>query len=86
MIAEEKQIYLDEYVQQYLDYEKKTREDFATEKEYQDYVDARAAEIFGYYDDEYFEETAIYNLVMDAVVDWPNVITLDDRRAYPTTK
>ena len=59
----------------------------SSDKEYEDYVDARAVEIFSYYSDEHFEETALYNLAMKEVVKWPNVITFDDgRRAYPVDK
>ena len=84
-IEKTKQVYLDEYVQQYLDYEKKTREDF-TDEEYEEYLDDRAAEIFGYYYDDYFEETTLYDLVSKEMVKWPVVSTLDDRRAYPLNK
>lgn len=84
-IEKTKQVYLDEYVQQYLDYDEKKREDF-TDAEYEDYVEARAAEIFGYYDDDYFEETTLYDIVTKEMIKWPNISTLDDRRAYPLNK
>lgn len=84
-IEKTKQVYLDEYVQQYLDYDEKKREDF-TDAEYEDYVDARAAEIFSYYDDDYFEETTLYDIVTKEMIKWPNISTLDDRRAYPLNK
>lgn len=84
-IEKTKQVYLDEYVQQYLDYDEKKREDF-TDAEYEDYVDARASEIFGYYDDDYFEETTLYDIVTKEMIKWPNISTLDDRRAYPLNK
>lgn len=84
-IEKTKQVYLDEYVQQYLDYDEKKREDF-TDAEYEDYVEARAAEIFGYYDDDYFEETTLYDLATKEMIKWPIISTLDDRRAYPLDK
>ena len=83
---ETRQEYLDEYVKQYLDYEGKTKEDFADEAEYQEYVEARKEEIFSYYDEEYFKETAYYNIVIEAIREWPEVSTFDDRRAYPLDK
>ena len=86
IIEEEKQMYLDEYVQQSLDYEKKTREDFATEEEYEDYVKDRASELFGYYNDDYFEETTLYNIASEQIIKWPTVITLDERLTYPVDK
>lgn len=84
-IEKTKEVYLDEYVQQYLDYEEKKREDF-TDAEYEEYVEARASEIFGYYDDDYFEETTLYDLATKEMVKWPEVVTLDQRRAYPLDK
>lgn len=84
-VADMKQEYLDEYVKQYLDYEKKTREDF-TDEEYEKYVDARENEIFSYYDDEHFKETVIYEILNENMIKWPTVSTLDDRRAYPLDK
>lgn len=82
---ETRQEYLDEYIEQYLDYEGKTREDYSDE-EYAKFVEARKGEIFSYYDAEHFEETAYYNIVVDRIIDWPDVVTLDERRAYPVSK
>ena len=80
-----RQEYLDEYIAQYLDYENKTREDY-NDEEYAAFVEAREGEIFSYYDDAHFEETAYYNIVVEHIIDWPDVKTLDERRAYPVTK
>lgn len=81
-----KQIYLDEYVQQYLAYEQKSRDDFKSDEEYEEYVEDRASEIFGYYDDDYFEETTYTNIMMENIRKWSDIKTLDERRAYPVTK
>lgn len=80
-----RQEYLDEYIQQYLDYESKTKEDF-TDAEYEQFVEDRKGEIFSYYDDSHFTETAYYNIVIETILEWPTVKTLDDRRAYPVSK
>lgn len=80
-----RQEYLDEYVKQYLEYENKTEDDF-TDAEYKEFVEARRGEIFSYYDDEHFVETAHYNLFVEKILDWPDVVTLDERRAYPVKK
>lgn len=84
-IEDTKQEYLDEYIQQYLDYEKKTKDDYTAE-EYAAFVEARRGEIFSYYDDAHFTETAHYNIAMETIMTWPKVKTLDDRRAYPVEK
>lgn len=85
-IEKTKQIYLDEYVEQYLAYEQKSRDDFKSDEEYEEYVEDRAAEIFGYYDDDYFKETTYYNILKENVQKWSKIETLDERRAYPVTK
>lgn len=84
-LAAIKQEYIDEYIKQYLDYEKKTREDY-TDEEYEKFVEEREAELFDYYDEEYFKETTYYELALREFLKWPTVSTLDDRRAYPVTK
>jgi FKBP-type peptidyl-prolyl cis-trans isomerase (trigger factor) len=45
--------------------------------EYVEFVREREAEMFDYYDDNYFIEMAYYEIVMDVVVTWPEVTTLD---------
>ena len=72
-----KQEYLDEYINQYLEKEKKTREDYS-DSEWESFKKARANEIFSYYDDSHFEERAYYAIVSEALPDWVNVKTLDD--------
>lgn len=82
-----RQEYLDEYVAQYLEYEGKTREDY-TDEEYKALVDSCAEEIFGYYGEDYFFIRAYQNLFNEMIIDWPgiNIVTLDERRAYPADK
>ncbi len=77
--------YLDEYVAQYLEYEGKTKDDY-TDAEYEKFVEECAEEIFGYYGDDYFVIRAYQNIFNEMIVDWPDVVTLDERRAYPLDK
>ena len=84
-LAKVKQEYIDEYVSQYLEYEKKTREDY-TDEEYAKFVEARKAELFDYYDEEYFEETTYYEIALREFRSWAKVSTLDDRTNLPQTK
>ncbi len=81
--AEIKQEYLDEYLEQYLAYQNKTKEDI---EDWDKFVEERKAEIFGTYDDDFFTETTYYEIVLDTLVTYPTVVTLDERRAYPATK
>lgn len=74
--------YLEEYIDQYLENESKTEADYPGEK-WDEFKAERAKEIFSYYDDAHFEERAYYSLAAEAIIEWPNVITLDERRAYP---
>lgn len=75
-----------DYVVEYLEYEGKTRDDF-TDEEYKEYYLTRAAELVTYYGgEEYFEELALYDIVVDNLVEWTNVNTLDGRRAYSFDK
>ena len=71
---------VDEYVQQYLDYEGKTAEDY---DDYDAFVEERRADVFGYYTEEYFVESTYYELLMREATKWADVKTLDERRAYP---
>ena len=79
--------YIETYIQQYLDYEGKTKEDY-TDAEYEQFVKERKSEISSYYDDRYFEEITYYNIVVKHITEWDGieVVTLDDRRAYPLDK
>lgn len=44
---------------------------------YKTFVSEREAEMFEYYDEDYFVETAYYEIVVDAMVTWPEVTTMD---------
>lgn len=77
--------YISEYVDQYLEYEGKTKDDF-TEDEYREYVEERKTEILGFYDDDHFTETAYYDIALDTLVTYPEVSTYNDRRAFPFNK
>jgi parvulin-like peptidyl-prolyl isomerase len=84
-IKEVKQEYLDEYIKQSLEYEKKQNPDYKkpTGEEYDKYVEERSKELFAYYDDDYFTETAYYEIALDEFIKLPEVSTLNDRNAYP---
>ena len=87
LFAETRDEYIETYIQQYLDYEGKTREDY-TDAEYEEFVRERKSEIFSYYDDQYFEEITYYNILVEHITAWEGIeiVTLDDRRAYPLDK
>ena len=51
-------------------------EDFAN-AEYKEFYAAREKEMFDYYDDDYFTETAYYEIITDYVVSWAEYTTLD---------
>ena len=72
-----RQEYLDEYIQQYLDNEGKTKDDYTAE-EWEKFEKMRALEIFSYYDNNHFEERAYYTFAAETLITWPNVKTLDD--------
>lgn len=76
---------IQEYIDQYLAYEGNTKEDYS-EDAYKVFAAQRTEEIDAYYDNAYFEESAYFEIFMDAAVQWPNVSTFDDRRAYPMDK
>lgn len=80
-----RQEYLDAYVEQYLEYEDKTREDY-TDEEYEEFLEARKKEIFSYYGEDHFTENTYYHIVEKNFLEWPEVSTLDERRAYPVDK
>lgn len=80
-----KQEYVDEYVDQYLTNEDKTKDDY-TEEEFEKFTEDRRKEILSYYGDTHFEERVYYNIMADNIVNWPKVTTLDERRAYPVTE
>ncbi|MBQ7356043.1 MAG: hypothetical protein IJW66_01470 [Clostridia bacterium] len=83
--ADVKQEYLDEYIKQSLEYEKEQDKDFKKPEgeDYDKYVEEKKKELFDYYDDDYFTETAYYEIALDEFIKLPKVITLDERNAYP---
>ena len=82
-MAEVKEEYVEEYLTQYLEYHGKTREDI---EDWDKFVEDRKKELFGFYDDEFFAETTYYEIVLDTLITYPTITTLDERRAYPVTK
>ena len=82
-VEEIKNEYYDEYIKQYLDYQKKTEADF-TPEEYQKFLEERKAEIFDYYDDDYFEETAYYEMTLEKIREYPTVYTLNNPKPSAT--
>ena len=85
LLAATREEYVNEYINQYLSYEGKTKDDY-TEEEFTKFRKDRENEIYSYYDDSYFEEVTYYNIVVKNIIDWPTVITLDERRAYPVNQ
>ena len=79
------QEYLDEAIKQYLDYHGKTREDY-TDEEYEEVVKECHDVVFFNFEENYFIIRAYYNILAEEAVEWPEVVTLDDRRAYPQDK
>ena len=82
-ITEIKEEYVNEYLDQYLAYQNKTKDDI---EDWDKFVEERKAELFDFYDDDFFAETTYYEIVLDTLVTYPTISTLDDRRAYPATK
>lgn len=85
-VEEVKNTIIDEYVEYCLNYEGKTKDSFKTEAEYQEYYDNCKKQVLANYDNDYFEESAYFELLMEAATKWPKVVTLDERRAYPVSK
>ncbi len=77
--------YVDEYIEQYLQYLGKTEEDY-TEEEYNELVKDSEDTLNSNFDEEYFTTRTYFTVVADVMVEWPEVSTLDDRRAYPQDK
>ena len=77
--------YLDEYMIQYLESINKTRDDY-TDEEYEKLVEERTVVLFDYFDDDYFYETAYYEIGLEHFRTYVNVITLDERSNLPQDK
>ena len=85
-VAEVTNTIVEEYVAYCLNYEGKTKDSFETEAEYQEYYNNCKKQVLANYDKTYFEESAYFELLMEAATKWPKVVTLDERRAYPSSK
>ena len=77
--------YLDEYMVQYLESINKTREDY-TDAEYEELVEERSVILFNYFDDDYFYETAYYEIGLETFRTFVKATTLDERSNLPQTK
>lgn len=75
----------DEAIAQYLYYAGKTKDDY-TEEEYAEIVDACLDMVFSNFDEEYLTIRVYYRVLAKTAITWPEVSTLDDRRAYPQNK
>ena len=85
-LAALKQEYIDEYINQYAaEFEVDLSK--YTEAEYAAFVAKREKELFEYYDEAYFRETTYYEIVLDTLLTWPTVITMDEGESkLPQTK
>ncbi len=79
------QEFLDEAIAQYMSYENKTRDDY-TDAEYEAVIEECKDIIDTNFDDEYFAVRTYYEIMVETVIEWPEVSTLDERRAYPQDK
>ena len=77
--------YHDEAIAQYLYYAGKTKDDY-TEEEYKIISDECLELVFDNFNEEYFQIRVYYNVLAKTAITWPEVSTLDDRRAYPLDK
>ena len=77
--------YHDEAIAQFLYYAGKTKDDY-TEDEYVEIVDECLELVFDNFNEEYFQIRVYYTVLAKTAITWPEVSTLDDRRAYPLDK
>ncbi len=75
-IKASKEEYLEEYISQYSDKYSIVKSDY-TDSEWAEFVSAREAELYAYYDDDYFTETAYYEIALRSFLTWPSITTLD---------
>ena len=76
------QEYVDDYVYQYMYFEGKEREDY-TDDEYEELLNQCRNTVISYYGEDVLACNVYYRLLMNSAIEWPEVITLDERRAYP---
>ncbi|MBO5945854.1 MAG: FKBP-type peptidyl-prolyl cis-trans isomerase [Clostridia bacterium] len=84
-VAELRQEFIDEYVNQYMANEGKSKDDY-TDEEYADIVAEGERDTDFYMSEEYFVMRAYNDIFTDIAMEWVEVSTLDDRRAYPLDK
>lgn len=81
-VDEIKKEYLDEYLKQYIAYKEENDSAFdkstLTGEAYDKFVEERRKELFDYYDEDYFEETAYYEIGLKVFLTYPTVYTLDN--------
>lgn len=80
------QEYLDEAILQYMYYDGNKTEDDYTEEEYEDLVEYCKDVVATNFDSEHFAIKVYYRALVETIVEWPEVVTLDERRAYPQDK
>ena len=85
LVNETRENTIAEYTAQYLAYLGKTKDEYTAE-EYAEFEVQCRKEVLNYYTDEYFEETTYYELLLKEAMNWVDVTTLDERRAYPIDK
>ena len=71
---------LDLYMELYYEKNGTSRKDY-TDEEYEALV-AEGVEQLKLLNKDYFPETIYYDILMNEMIKWPKVSTLDDRRAY----
>ncbi len=77
--------YLDEAIEQFFSYAGKDRDDY-TDEEYEEIVEECKDILDSTFDDDYFFVLPYSNILAKTIITWPEVSTLDDRRAYPIDK
>ncbi len=85
LVNETRENTIAEYTAQYLAYLGKTKDEYTAEA-YAEFEAQCRKEVLNYYTDEYFEETTYYELLLKEAMNWVDVNTLDERRAYPIDK
>lgn len=76
-----RQEYLEEFIRQ-----EGTDTSNYTEEQYDQYVENCKNSLFSYYDEAYFKETTYYEIVLDTLLTYPTVITMDDLKSMPQDK
>ena len=79
------QEFIDEAIAQYLYYAGKTEDDL-TEEERNEMIQDCHDMVYNNFDTSFFEIRAYYRIISKVMLDWPEVSTFDDRRAYPLDK